>query len=205
MGWADTVFFKVPGWFNVQAGLRIWQDPGGFAFLDAPGHLVSTLSSLAFHVPSCDLAQWGSSQLSEKQPDPERPHYKVTPSTSAPNILLCNVEGQDTHSWDAYTLWDLHAYLSPQLLLLLKFTFLKEVRGGGAQPPLNKPIFKRKLHAHTFLPWQADQPVNWYCPYPEWRANVRCWRVKIYKVNAENPSEGCHSMQTSVIQCHIVI
>lgn len=125
---------------QVQAGLSLWRDPGGFALLDAPGHLVSTLSSLAFHVPSCDLAQGrGLPALRKIAWSWEAALQSQASRLGAKHLHYATWKAPALHSWDAYTLRDLCAHLSPQPPLLLKFTFLKEVQ--ELHHPRTSPFF----------------------------------------------------------------
>lgn len=137
--------------------MRIWLDHGGVKGCPFACPGLSGLHPIlpAFHVPSCGLAQWGSSHSQKNSLILRGTLQSQAEHLGAKHLYYATWKARSLHSWDAYTLRDLLAHLSPQPPLLLEFTFLKEVQ--KLNHPWTSPFFKGNSMHTSFFP---DRPTN---------------------------------------------
>jgi hypothetical protein len=148
-------FLKAPRWFLcISRAENLWGGQLQFVLQDA----LCLWSSLTLWILPCPFL-WagrmkGISGLSQKQPDPERPHYKVKSNTLVPNILLMQLWSTDATFLECCKSKSTGPHLQPQLTCL-SGTFLKEV--DEAQWPSRWPVFKGNT---THLSFHSDEPSS---------------------------------------------
>lgn len=173
MGWADISLFWSPQVVQCAGRAENLARPWGVCPLGCPGP-----SGLHPILPgfSCPFLWPGTMRelpaLRKTACSWEATLQSQAEHLSAKHLDYATLKARTRHSWDAYTLRDLHVHLSPQLPWLLKFTFLKEVK--ELNHPWTSPFFKGNSMHTSFFP---DRPTNLW-------ANIALIRNDVQKSDA---------------------
>lgn len=140
-------FLKVPRWFWCEGRAENLCRQRKFVHSGAQALWSLPYPPLAFHVPSCDLAQWWDLWALRKIAWPwEATLRSEVKHIGAKHIYYATLKYRTLHSWNASIIRDQHTHLQPQLTLLLKCTFLKEV--NELNNPRGSPCLKKTPCTH---------------------------------------------------------